>query len=137
VGLGQFREVFGQLGKRRDGVAGLSALGLDHALDETHLRVTGFAGQELIGLALCFSQLACAHQPVDLGVIVGLGQSQGSVQGGRHRNGQRHHPQRRGQATMAKTKGGCGQSGKRCLGVFHGTSEGKSGKPKAEKRACK
>ena len=75
VGLGQLGVVFGQLGERADGLCRFARLGLDHALEKAHLRITRLARQILVCLGLGFRQLASTQQLVDICIVVGVGGS--------------------------------------------------------------
>ena len=73
VGLRQLGVVLRDLGEGVDGISGLASFGLNHAFDKTHLRVTRFARQVLVGSGQGFCQFACPHQNIYIGVVIGMG----------------------------------------------------------------
>ena len=73
IWLWQLRVIFGNLGESRNCVGGLASFSLDHAFDKPHLRVAWLARQVLISFGQCFCQLACTYQPVDVCVVVCMG----------------------------------------------------------------
>ena len=72
IGLGQFRIVFGDFAEGGNRVAGLAGFGLDHALEEAHLRIARLAGQVLFGFGHGLGELVGFHQATDVGVVVGM-----------------------------------------------------------------
>ena len=72
VGLGQFGEVFGQLGEDGDGIGRAPHFGEDQSAHETALRVTRFAGDVGVRFVQGLRQLALLHQALDVGQALGI-----------------------------------------------------------------
>ena len=81
IGLRQLRVVFGQSAEGGDGLGGFAGVALDHAFDEAHLRVAGFACQVLVGLGECLIEFTVACQLGNVGVVIRMGG--GEDEGGR------------------------------------------------------
>ena len=70
VGLGQLGIVLGELRERDDGVGHAAGFGLDHALEETHLRVSRLRREVLVSTLQGLRVLARTQQLVDVVVLV-------------------------------------------------------------------
>ena len=73
IGLRQFGIVFSQLGERGNGFRLLARRALDHAFEETHLRVGRLGGQIAVSFAQSLAELACPNELVDVSVIIRVG----------------------------------------------------------------